>query len=330
MIRIALLDDYQNVALDYAEWVRLPEGVSVETFNEFINGGTDAVAKALEPFQIVMALRERTAFPRELLQRLPQLRLLTTAGMRNAAIDVDAATALGILVCGTSGSVTATMELTWGLMLALVRHIPSEHTRMAEGRWQESVGIGLAGRTLGLIGLGRIGQQMVPIAKNFGMRVVAWSQNLTAEAAAKAGAERLDKDVLLAEADIVSIHLKLSERTTGLLGARDLARMKRTAYLVNTSRGPIVEEAALLEALEQGRIAGAALDVYDEEPLPARHPLRALKNVVLTPHLGYVTEETYAQFYGDTLENIRAYLEGTPSRVLNPDVLGKLRPPPGA
>ena len=329
MIRIALLDDYQNVALDYAEWERLPEGVSVETFNEFI-GGTDAVVKALEPFHIVMALRERTAFPREVLERLPNLRLLTSAGQRNAAIDVEAATELGILVCGTSGSGLPTMELTWGLMLAVMRHIPSEHARMKEGGWQETVGVGLQGKTLGLVGLGRIGQQMVPVAKAFGMRVVAWSQNLTTEAAAKAGAERLDKEALLSEADIVSIHMKLSERTVGLLGAEDLKRMKRTAYLVNTSRGPIVDEAALLDALEQGSIAGAALDVYDVEPLPARHPLRGLKNVVLSPHLGYVTQEVYAGFYGQTLENIRAYLEGAPTRAMNPDVLGKLRTPPGA
>jgi phosphoglycerate dehydrogenase-like enzyme len=328
MIRIALLDDYQNVALDYAEWERLPAGVSVENFTDFI-GAQDAVAEALKHFHVVMALRERTAFPRTLLERLPALRLLATAGMRNAAIDVEACTELGIVVCGTSGGSTPTMELTWGLLLALLRHLPREHGNMRGGRWQETVGVGLAGKTLGLLGLGRIGAQMVPVAKGFGMNVIAWSQNLSAEAATQAGAQRVEKDALLAGADVVSIHLKLSERTTGLLGARELGLMKPSACLVNTSRGPIVDEAALLDALQRHAIAGAALDVYGVEPLPTSHPLRALDNVVLSPHIGYVTEEVYAAYYGETLENIRAYLDGAPKRVLNPDVLKRLRPPPG-
>ncbi len=329
MIRIALLDDYQNVAMDYADWTQLPEGAAVETFTEYIDG-PNAVAQALHPFHIVMALRERTAFPAALLDKLPNLRLLATASMRNAAIDVEAATRLGILVCGTAGSGVSTMELSWALMLALLRRLPREHANMREGRWQETVGVGLAGKTLGLLGLGRIGALMVPVAKGFGMRVIAWSQNLTPQAAAQAGAERVEKNELLAQADILSIHLKLSERTTGLLGKADLARMKPTAVLVNTSRGPIVEEAALLDALKGSTLAGAALDVYGVEPLPADHPLRELDNVVLTPHLGYVTEEVYRGFYGQTLENIRAYLEGAPTRVLNPDVLTHLRPRPVA
>jgi phosphoglycerate dehydrogenase-like enzyme len=329
MIRIALLDDYQNVALTYADWKRLPEGVEVETFTDFI-GGTDAVAKALQPFHVVMALRERTAFPRELLARLPHLKLLATAGMRNAAIDLDAATELGILVCGTSGSGVSTMELSWGLILAALRHLPAEHANMREGRWQESVGRGLHGKTLGLLGLGRIGAQMVPVARAFGMRPIAWSQNLTPQAAAEAGAERVEKYDLFRAADLVSIHLKLSERSTGLVGRHELGLMKRSAWLVNTSRGPIVDEPALIDALERRAIAGAALDVYDVEPLPARHPLRGLPNVLLTPHIGYVTEEVYAEFYGTTLENVLAYLDGAPQRVLNPDVLERLRPPPGA
>ncbi|HKJ00393.1 MAG TPA: D-2-hydroxyacid dehydrogenase family protein [bacterium] len=329
MIRVALLDDYQNVALDCAEWERLPEGVAVEHFTEPM-ADVDVLAKALAPYQLVMALRERTLFSRELLERLPELRLLATAGMRNAAIDMDAATELGILVCGTEGSGVSTMELTWALILAAMRHVPVEHGNMRAGRWQETVGVGLAGKTLGLVGLGRIGAMMVPVAKAFGMRTIAWSQNLTAEAAAQAGSERVEKDALLAAADVVSIHLKLSERSRGLLGRRELGLMKRTAWLVNTSRGPIVDEAALIEALERGTIAGAGLDVYAVEPLPARHPLRELENVVLLPHIGYVTEEVYAAFYGETLENVQAFLAGQPTRVLNPDVLGRLRPPPAA
>jgi phosphoglycerate dehydrogenase-like enzyme len=329
MIRIALLDDYQNVAMKFAEWGRLPEGVSVESFTKVL-GSTDAAAKALKPFEVVMALRERTAFPRELLERLPALRLLTTAGMANAAIDVAAATELGILVCGTGGNLVSTMELTWALILAALRHIPSEHANMRAGRWQETVGVTLVDKTLGLVGLGRIGRMMVPVAKAFGMRTLAWSQNLTDQQAAEGGAQRVDKDELLRQSDVVSIHLKLSERTTGLLGRRELGLMKPTAWLVNTSRGPIVDEGALIEALEKGAIAGAALDVFDVEPLPARHPLRGMKNAVLTPHLGYVSELVYSGFYRETLEDILAYLEGTPKRVVNPDVLGHLRPRPGA
>jgi phosphoglycerate dehydrogenase-like enzyme len=329
MIRVALLDDYQNVALEYADWRRLPDGVTVENFTAFIEG-PDALAKALAPFHVVMALRERTAFPAALLKRLPALRMLATAGMRNAAIDVEAATELGIVVCGTGGGSVSTMELSWALILAALRHLPAEHAHMRDGRWQEHVGTGLAGKTLGLLGLGRIGAQMVPVATAFGMRTIAWSENLTPQRAAEAGAERVSKDDLLRQADVVSIHLKLSERSTGLLGARELALMKPTAWLVNTSRGPIVDEAALLDALERKAIGGAALDVYDVEPLPAKHPLRRMERVVLTPHVGYVTREVYDGFYGQTLENVQAYLAGTPTRVLNPDVLGRLRPPPGA
>ncbi len=329
MIRVALLDDYQNVALEVAPWAELPPSVQVEAFHAPFAGEDEAAAR-LQGFHIVMAMRERTPFPRSLLQRLPELRLLATAGMRNAAIDLEACSELGIVVCGTAGGSGSTMELTWGLMLALMRHIPREHGNMQQGRWQETVGVGLAGKTLGLLGLGRIGAQMAAVAQPFAMRVIAWSQNLTAERARECGAERVELDDLLRGADVVSIHLKLSERTTGLLGARELGLMKPTAYLVNTSRGPIVDEAALVDALQGRRIAGAALDVYDAEPLPAAHPLRRLDNVVLTPHMGYVTHEVYAQFYGQTLENIRGYLDGKPERVLNPDVLERLRPPPGA
>lgn len=328
MIRIALLDDYQGVALRMAPWDGLNgtagQEVAVEPFREPLPDEETAAAR-LAPFDVVMALRERTPFPRTLLERLPNLKLLATAGMRNAAIDVEACTALGIVVCGTAGGSRPTMEHTWGLILALLRHIPAEHQAMREGRWQHTVGIGLEGKTLGLLGLGRIGSAMAPVAHDFGMRVIAWSHNLTPERAAEAGVEAVSRDDLLARADVLSIHVRLSERTRGLLGRAELARMKPTAVLVNTSRGPIVDEAALIEALQEGAMAGAALDVYDVEPLPAAHPLRRLDNVVLTPHLGYVTEEVYRTFYGQTLENVRAWLGGAPERVVNPEVLERAR-----
>jgi len=325
-IRVALLDDYQGVALQSAGWSNLPAEVAVEAFSDHLTDEA-ALASRLEPFDVVMALRERTRFPRSLLERLPNLKLLTTAGMRNAAIDVAAATELGILVCGSSGSSRATMELTWALILALLRSIPREHQATREGRWQETVGIGLEGKTLGIIGLGNIGGQVAEVARAFHMRLIAWSQNLTEERAAACGAERVSKEDLLARADIVTIHLQLSPRTTGLIGTRDLARMQPAAYLVNTSRGPIVEEDALVEALGRSAIAGAGLDVFDEEPLPPEHPFLTLPNVVLTPHLGYVTAESYRGFYGQTLENVRDLLAGTPQRVLNPEVLPSRRVP---
>jgi phosphoglycerate dehydrogenase-like enzyme len=245
--------------------------------------------------------------------------------MGNAAIDVPAATELGILICGTSGGSQPTLELTWGLMLALLRHIPHEDRALRRGSWQETVGCGLAGRTLGLVGLGKIGTGVARVAQAFGMNVIAWSQNLTPDRAAAAGAERVERDDLFRRADVVSVHLRLSDRTRGLIGSRELGLMKPTACLVNTSRGPIVDEAALLEALRKRTMLGAALDVYDREPLPAGHPLLGLDNVVLTPHLGYVTEEVFSAFYRETLENIRAWLAGSPTRLVNPEVLGKMR-----
>lgn len=326
MLRVALLDDYQRVALQLADWSSLAGEAAVEAFTDHL---TDEVAlvERLRPFDVVMALRERTPFPRSLLERLPNLKLLTTAGMRNAAIDLAAATELGILVCGTTGSGRSTMELTWGLILALLRRIPHEDRAMRAGRWQETVGLGLEGKTLGIIGLGNIGGQVAEVARAFHMRLLAWSQNLTDERAAACGAARVSKEELLAQADIVTIHLQLSPRTRGLIGAADLARMRPSAYLINTSRGPIVDEAALVEALRGGVIAGAGLDVFDQEPLPLGHPLLALDNVVLTPHLGYVTAETYRTFYSQTLENVRTFLAGTPHRVLNPEVLARRRLP---
>ena len=326
-IRIALLDDYQNVALEMAPWDSLPEGVAVEAFNGPL-GDEDRVAATLAPFQVVMAMRERTPFPRSLLERLPELRLLATSGMRNAAIDLEAATALGISVCGTQGGGVSTVELTWGLILALVRHIPAEHERMRQGLWQATLGMRLDGKTLGLIGLGNLGGQVAKVALAFGMEVLAWSQNLTEARAAECGAQLVELHELLGRSHVVSIHLKLGERSRGLLGAKELSRMRPDAVLINTSRGPIVVEDDLVAALRQGAIAGAALDVYDVEPLPADHPLRALDNVVLSPHLGYVTGDVYRLFYGQTCENIAAWLAGEPTRLLNPEVRENARPLP--
>lgn len=325
MIRVALLDDYQGVALDYAEWSRLAGRAEVVTFRDHLTN-EDALADRLREFDVVMALRERTPFWRSLLTRLPRLKLLTTAGMRNASIDVAAATEFGILVCGTGGSGSGTPELTWGLIHAILRQIPREHAATRAGRWQETVGVDLRGKTLGLAGLGNIGGAVARVGAAFGMNLIAWSQNLTPERAKECGASLVSKQELLTGSDILTIHLVLSERTRGLFGANDLALMKPASYLINTSRGPIVDEQALVDVLQRRAIAGAALDVFDQEPLPAGHPLLALDNVVLTPHLGYVTEEAYHHFYSQTLQNIEALLDGAPTRVLNPDVLPNHRP----
>ena len=316
MARVALLDDYQGVALRMADWTSLPAGTEVQVFPDHL-ADEGAVAKRLADFDIVMALRERTPFPRTLLERLPRLKLLITAGMRNASIDMKAAAERGVLVCGTAGLPYPTAELTWGLILALARRIPAEDRATREGRWQTSLGLGLNGKTLGVLGLGTLGSRVARVGRAFEMEVLAWSQNLTAERAAAAGAMLVVKDDLLARADVVSVHLVLSERTRGLIGARELNLMKRSAHLVNTSRGPIVDEVALVRALGDGTIAGAGLDTFDEEPLPLVHPFRRLPNIVITPHLGYVTEETYRIFYGHAVEDVRAYLKGEPIRVLH-------------
>jgi phosphoglycerate dehydrogenase-like enzyme len=317
MTRVAILDDYQGAARRMADWGSLPAGTEIVVFTDHLSE-TGAVAARLADFDAVVAMRERTPFPRALLERLPRLKLLVTTGMRNASIDVGAAVERKVVVCGTSGLPYPTAELTWGLILALVRRIPVEDRATREGRWQVSVGLGLNGKTLGVIGLGGLGSRVAKIGLAFEMEVIAWSQNLTATRAAEVGATLVSKDELLARSDVVSIHLVLSDRTRGLLGARELSRMKRTAYLVNTSRGPIVDEGALVAALRQGTIAGAGLDVYDEEPLPLDHPLRNLPNTAITPHLGYVTEEGYQIFYGQALEDVRAWLAGQPVRVLRP------------
>ena len=315
MHRIAVLDDYQSVAADFCDWSQLPEPAEVVEFHDAV-ADPDALVARLQPFDVVIAMRERTPFPRAVLQRLPNLRLLVTTGMRNKSIDVEAATELGITVCGTASQPTAAAELTWALILATLRHIPQEDASMRAGGWQQTIGGDLAGGTLGVVGLGRIGSRVARIGAAFGMDVVAWSQNLTDERAAEAGARRVDKDELFATADVVTVHLLWSKRTRGLIGADDLGRMKPTAVFVNTSRGPIVTEAALVDVLREGRIAGAGIDVYDQEPLPREHPLRELRRAVLTPHLGYVTRGTYEVFYRDAVEDVAAFLTGEPVRVL--------------
>jgi phosphoglycerate dehydrogenase-like enzyme len=315
-MRVALLDDYQDVALKMADWQRLQGRAEIEAIHEHISD-IDRLAERLKPFDVVMMVRERTRFPRALFERLPNLRLLVTAAMWNVAIDLDAATDHKVQVCGTRDWSYATAELALGMMIALARHIPAEDRAMREGRWQTTLGTGLHGKTLGLLGLGSLGSQMARFGGMLGMKVLAWSQNLTAEAAAEHGAVLVPKNELLAQADVVSIHLKLSERTRGLLGREELALMKPTAMLINTSRGPIIEEAALLAHLRERRIAGAALDVYDQEPLPADHPLRGLDNVIVLPHIGYVVEQNYRLIYGDTLEDIEAFLDGRVIRPLN-------------
>ena len=317
MTRVAILDDYQSVAERMADWATLPAGTKVEVFQDHL-ADLDALAARLADFEVVVAMRERTPFPRALLERLPRLKLLVTTGMRNASIDVQAASERGIMVCGTAGLPYPTAELTWALILGLFRRIPTEDRQTRAGRWQVSLGLGLNGKTLGVLGLGTLGSRVARVGHAFEMTVLAWSQNLTAERAGEVGATLVAKDELLARADVVTIHLVLGERTRGLIGARELGLMRPTAHLVNTSRGPIVDEDALVRALREGKIAGAGLDVFDEEPLPLDHPLRQLPSTVITPHLGYVTEETYRIFYGHALEDVQAYLRGQPVRVLKP------------
>jgi phosphoglycerate dehydrogenase-like enzyme len=317
MHRIAVLDDYQSVAADFCDWSTVPGPIEVVEFHDHVRD-EDAIAARLEPFDVVIAMRERTDFRRPLLQRLPNLRLLVTTGMLNKSIDIEAAAELGITVCGTGSNATATVELTWGLILATARHIPREDASVRAGGWQQTVGTDLAGARLGVIGLGRLGGQVARIGLAFGMDVVAWSQNLTDERATEVGVRRVEREELFATSDFVTIHLLLSKRTRGLFGAADLALMKHTGVLINTSRGPIVEQAALLSALHDGRIAGAGLDVYDQEPLPRDHPLRSAPRTVLTPHLGYVTRDTYEVFYGEAVEDVAAFVAGSPVRVISP------------
>ncbi len=316
MTRIAILDDYQRRALASAPWESLV-GCTVEVFERPF-AGEDEAAEALAGFEVVVAMRERTRFPRSLLERLPALALLVTTGMRNLAIDLEAARQRGVMVCGTEMTSYAAFEHTWALLLALAKRIPEADRVMRAGGWQPALpGVGLAGKTLGVVGLGRLGAQVARVGLAFGMRVLAWSAHLEEGRCRECGVERAASlEALLAAADFVTLHLVLGERTRGLIGARELARMKPTAFLVNTARGPIVDETALIDALRHGVIAGAALDVYDQEPLPAGHPLRRLDNVVLSGHTGFVIEEMYRLAYGQAVEAISAWLAGRPLRVL--------------
>ncbi|GAA1856181.1 D-2-hydroxyacid dehydrogenase family protein [Pseudonocardia ailaonensis] len=313
-MRIAFLDDYQQVALGLCP---LPAGVEAVAFADHLSDPGQLVAR-LAGFDAVVAMRERTPFPAAVLQRLPDLRLLITTGMRNASIDVPAAVAAGITVCGTDSSagVSSTNEHTWALLLALARNIPAQDAAIRAGGWQLGLGTVLAGKTLGLVGLGRLGAAMVPVATALGMRITAWSRNLTDERAAEVGVTRLEHGEFFSTADVFSVHLVLSERSVGTVGAAELALMKPTALVVNTSRGPIVDERALLAALTEGRIGGAALDVYDREPLPLDHPLRRAPNTVLAPHTGYASRESYGGYFSDVADDVRAFLDGAPVRVL--------------
>ncbi|MBS1676072.1 MAG: D-2-hydroxyacid dehydrogenase family protein [Actinobacteria bacterium] len=315
MKRIVLLDDYQGVALDYGGWDRVPDEWQVVALEQHIDDA-DELVEALSGAEIVVAMRERTPLPAAILDRLPDLKLLITTGMRNVAIDVAAARQNGVVVCGTGIKGAPTAELSWGLILTLLRKIPAEDASMRSGGWQTTIGGDLDGATLGLVGLGRLGTKMATIGRAFGMEVLAWSQNLDPAAARAAGAEPVEKPALFERADVVSVHYKLSERSRGLVGAAELGAMKPSAYLVNTSRGPVVDTDALLAALRSGAIAGAGIDVYDAEPLPADHPLRSAPRTVLTPHLGYVTEDTYDTFFCDAVEDVLAYLDGAPVRVV--------------
>jgi phosphoglycerate dehydrogenase-like enzyme len=330
MIKIAILDDYAKVALQLADWSALDGKAEITVFDRHLT--EDEAAVALKPFDVLCTVRERMSLPRNLFERLPNLKLITIVGLDLPNLDMAAATEHGVVVSHSNfanplfaNMVDATPELTWGLMIATVRHLSLESRRMHEGAWQSTVGINLAGRTLGLLGLGRIGSRMAEYARVFRMPVIAWSQNLTEEKAKSVGAERVQKEDLFRRADIVSIHVRLSDRTRGLVTARELALMKPGAYLINTSRGPIVVEADLSAALRAGKIAGAGLDVYDEEPPPRTHPFRTMDNVVVTPHLGYVTRESLTAFYVDTLEAVAAFVNGTPIRIANPAALAHRR-----
>ncbi|MER5859613.1 D-2-hydroxyacid dehydrogenase family protein [Streptomyces sp900105245] len=316
-LRCVVLDDFQGVATGMADWSVIEDRVEVVALREHLDG-EDALAEALAGFDIVVTLRERVAFPGSLIARLPRLKLLVASGMRNSVIDYDAARAHGVTVCGTASSGTPPVELTWALLLGLARGVVEESTALRSGGpWQSTVGSDLHGSRLGLLGLGRIGSRVARVGLAFGMRVGAWSQNLTEERAKEEGVElAASKEELLAESDFVSVHLALGDRTRGLVGAAELAVMKPTAYLINTSRAAIVDQEALLAALHEGRIAGAGVDVFDVEPLPAGHPLRTAPRLLATPHLGYVSRANYTTYYGQAVEDIQAYLAGSPVRRL--------------
>jgi phosphoglycerate dehydrogenase-like enzyme len=308
-LSVAVLDDYQRVALRLADWSVLGDRAQVTVFDDHL-ADPDAVAERLKDFDVLCVMRERTPLPRALLERLPRLRLIVSTGARNASIDVAAATELGITVAHTGYTSDPTIEMTWALILAASRHVVVENRAFRTGGWQQDVGVGLRGKTLGLLGLGRVGGEVARIGAAFGMQLITWSPHMTPERAAERGATAVTKEALFRQSDVITIHMVLSPKTRGLVGASDLALMKPAALLVNTSRGPLVDEAALVEALQSRRIGAAALDVFDTEPLPANHPLRSLDNVLGTPHVGYVADDLYRTFYGDTVKALLAWLDG--------------------
>jgi phosphoglycerate dehydrogenase-like enzyme len=315
-VRCAILDDYQNVVLKVADWSKVKSDLDIKVFNEHL-GGPDKVIAALKAFAIVVAMRERTGFPKQVIDALPDLKLLITTGMRNASIDTEAAKARGVTVCGTPNFGNPTSGITIGLMLELTRHIGYENARLHAGAtWQTTIGPDLEGLTLGVLGLGRLGTHTANIAKAFGMKVIAWSQNLTPEKCAAAGVGYVSKDELFRQSDFITIHIVLSPRSRGLVGAKEFGLMKSSAFIINTSRGPLIDEPALIAALREKKIAGAGLDVFDAEPLPLDHPFRKMDNVVITPHLGYVTEQNYRHYFTGAVEDIRGFLDGKPVRLL--------------
>lgn len=316
-LRAAILDDYQNVALSYADWSGVTKDVDVKVFNAPFKSSDEAI-RALQGFAIVAGMRERTPFPRAVIEALPDLKLLITTGAKNNSFDLKAAAERGVTVCGTGSVGNPTVGITFGLMLELTRKLGFENARMKAGEaWQVTIGQDLEGLTLGIVGLGKLGQRVAAVAQAFGMKTIAWSANLTPEKAKEAGVDYASKDDLFAKADIVTIHYQLSDRSRGIVAASDIARMKKTAYLINTARAPIVDQAALLKALQEKKIAGAGLDVFAVEPLPVENPYRTLDNVVLTPHLGYVSEQNYRKYFPDIVEDIRAFLDGKPVRVIS-------------
>jgi len=314
MIRAAILDDYQNVAMSFADWSPIARDVEIKVFTEPFKS-RDAAIKALQGFAVIVGMRERTPFPRKVIEALPDLKLLITTGARNNSFDVKACAERGVTVCGTGATGSPTTGIAFGLMLELTRRIGFENARLKAGApWQVTIGRDLEGLTLGILGLGKLGQRSAAVGKAFGMKTIAWSQNLTEDKAKAAGADYVSKDDLFRNSDFVTIHIVLSDRSRGLIGAKELGLMKKTAYLINTSRGPIVDEKALIAALQNKAIAGAGLDVFDVEPLPPDHPFRKMDNVVITPHLGYVSEQNYRKYFPDAVEDIRAWLDGKPVR----------------
>jgi D-3-phosphoglycerate dehydrogenase len=318
MLRAAILDDYQNVALTFADWSPIAKDVEIKVFNEPFASQDEAI-KALQGFAIVVGMRERTPFRRKVIEALPDLKLLITTGAKNNSFDIKAATERGVTVCGTGAVGNPTTGIAFGLMLELTRRIGFENARLKAGApWQVTIGQDLEGLTLGIVGLGKLGQRVAAVGKAFGMKVIGWSQNLTPEKAKEAGVDYASREDLFRNADFVTIHYQLSDRSRGLIAGDDIGRMKKSAYLINTARAPIVDQAALLKALQDKKIAGAGLDVFEVEPLPLDHPYRKLDNVVITPHLGYVSEQNYRKYFPDIVEDIRAWLDGKPVRVIAP------------